>query len=122
MPRRSRQALEAAVAAAAGPAARAQACYDLALFHDNNSREAEAIPLYREALRLGLPTPVAAEAHAWLASSLMKAGAPDDAMRHAGEARRRTSDAALLAFLDGLDRRIRRRMGLAAGLSRGART
>lgn len=107
MARRSRRALEAAVASARDPAERARACYALALFHDNNGREAEAIPLYREALALGVPVAVAAEAHAWLASSLVKTGAPHDAAREALRARELTRDPALLGFLDGLDRRIR---------------
>ncbi len=47
-----------ALAAAKTKAAKAKAHYEFALFHDNNSREAEAIPHYRAALRLGLPTQI----------------------------------------------------------------
>jgi hypothetical protein len=107
-PRRSRSALEAARASAADPVLRARACYALALFHDNNSREGEAVPLYREALSLGLPAPLRAEALAWLASSLLKTGAPQAAERCAIDARGLAGDPALLAFLDRLDRRITR--------------
>ncbi|HEX3700345.1 MAG TPA: tetratricopeptide repeat protein [Phenylobacterium sp.] len=108
-PRRSRASLEAALAAAPDAGARAQACYELALFHDNNSREAEAIPLYRQAIALGLPTARRAEALAWLASSLVKTGSPDEARQRAMEARELTSDAALRLFLEGLQRRIAHR-------------
>jgi hypothetical protein len=97
------------VAVAADAGARALACYELALFHDNNSREAEAIPLYREAIALGLPSARRAEALAWLASSLMKTGSPDEARQRAMEARALTSDAALQLFLEGLHRRLARR-------------
>jgi hypothetical protein len=102
--------LEAAVEAARDPKARAQACYALAVFHDNNSREAEAIPLYRQALGLDLPEPRRAEALAWLASSLMKTGAAPEAAERALEASQLTRDKALLQFLDGLGRRIARRL------------
>jgi hypothetical protein len=108
--RRDRRALEVALEAARGPRARAQACHALAVFHDNNSREAEAIPLYREALALDLPVPTRAQALAWLASSLMKTGSAPEAAERASEARQLTADTALLQFLDGLDRRIARRL------------
>jgi tetratricopeptide (TPR) repeat protein len=101
--------LEAAVAAA-GLSERAQAHYELALFHDNNSREAEAIPHYRAALAAGLPPARRAEALAWLASSLMKTGAPDKALKLAAEARALTQEDPLREFLDGLDRRIAHRL------------
>jgi tetratricopeptide (TPR) repeat protein len=105
--RRSRAALEAAVAAASGPG-RAQAHYDLALFHENNGREAEAIPHYEAALSLDLSGPQRAECLAWLASSLYKTGRPAEALQHLATSRAETNDRKLLGFLDRLERRLRR--------------
>ena len=79
------------------------AYYQLALFHDNNSREAEAIPNYEHALRLGLSGEARAQAFAWLASSFHKTGNPRRAIRSHAQARAATSDAALKKFLDGLE-------------------
>jgi len=79
--RRSRAALEDAVDRAASARARAIALYQLALFHDNNSRESIAIPLYEKALRTGLRLDLKAQALAWLASSLYKTGRPQHALK-----------------------------------------
>ena len=84
------------------------AYYQLALFHDNNTREAEAIPNYEQALRLGLAGETRAQALAWLASSFHKIGNPRRAISALAKARAATRDAALRKFLDGLERRIRR--------------
>src|SRR5690242_2448923 len=108
-PRRSRTSLEAAVDSAKTAEARAAAEFALAVFHDNNSREAEAVPHYRAALAAGLSGARRAEALAWLASSLMKTGAPTEARTKAAEARAAARHSALTDFLDGLERRIDRR-------------
>jgi hypothetical protein len=100
--------LEAAVESASTPADRARAHYDLALFQDNNSREAEAIPHYEAALKLGLSGERKAQCLAWLASSFCKTRKFDRARRRAQAAREATSDAALLAFLNRLEVRIKR--------------
>lgn len=107
MPRRSRQALEQAVAASASGAGLARSHYELALFHDNNGREAEAIPHYEAALAHGLDGELRAECLAWLASSLYKTGRPNDALACLGEARELTESRELMKFLAGLERRVR---------------
>jgi tetratricopeptide (TPR) repeat protein len=106
--RRSRRRLEADLASARSDADRARAHYALALFHDNNSREAEAIPHYRRALALGLPTETASAAWAWLASSLWKSGAPEPALEAIARTRQETKSPQLAAFLARLERRIRK--------------
>ncbi len=106
--RRNLAQLQLAIERARTQSARASAYYLLALFHDNNAREAEAIPNYEEALRLGLSGETRAQAFAWLASSLHKTGHPRRAIRSLAQARAATRDAALKKFLDGLERRIRR--------------
>jgi tetratricopeptide (TPR) repeat protein len=88
--RRSRAALKDAVERATSSGERAIALYQLALFHDNNSREAKAIPLYEKALAIGMPTNLKAQALAWLASSLYKTGDPKRAMMQIRRARRIT--------------------------------
>jgi hypothetical protein len=107
MARRSRQALEAVVAAASSDADKAQAHYELALFQDNNGREAEAIPHYEAALAHGLHGEQRAECLAWLASSLYKTGRPGEALERLHEARGATANEALMQFLVGLERRVR---------------
>ena len=96
------------MAGARSSKARAIACYELGLFHDNNSREAQAVPFYREAVRLGLEPEGEAKALAWLASSLLKTGEPDQALRAADESLAVTRDASLERFLARLRRRIAR--------------
>lgn len=88
---------------------RALAHYRLGLFHDNNSREAEAIPHYRKAIALGLPRPIEAQAHAWLASSLYKTGYPAQAIKNLRKAAKVTTHTRLQRFLRGLELRISRR-------------
>ena len=108
--RRSRDALERALTDAASSADRARAHFAIALFHDNNSREAEAIPHYRAALEFGLSGEIEAQCHAWLASSLHKTGHSSEALQHVEQARGLADDVHLQRFLDGLQRRVRRRL------------
>ncbi len=106
--RRSLAALLRAVEKAGGDDSRALAHFELAVFHDNNSREAEAVPHYEAAIGLGLDKKRNAEALAWLASSLYKTGRPHDAMGRLRQARGEARDAKLSRFLDGIEGRIRR--------------
>jgi len=109
--RRSRAVLEAEVDRAKSLRHKAIALYRLALFHDNNTRESDAIPLYEKALKTGLDAALKAKAIAWLTSSLHKTGEPQRAMsrlRQAREIARRTKNASLQKFLDGLEARIAR--------------
>ena len=52
--RRSLASLTSALERASTRRAKARAHFELALFHDNNGREAQAIPHYRNALALGV--------------------------------------------------------------------
>jgi len=106
--RRNLNALDAQLAQARSREDRAEAHFQLALFHDNNSREAQAIPHYRSALRAGLKGERRARALAWLASSLYKTGNPQEAVKRLKESARLTSDPALTKFIQGLLRRIER--------------
>ena len=108
--RRSRRALERAIEEARTVEECAVAHYDLAVFHDNNSREAEAIPHYERALGLGLDHMTKTHALAWLASSLYKTGKLGEAGARADEALLLAQDQQLMAFLLGLRRRIMSRM------------
>ena len=109
--RRSLPSLTAALERASTPSAKSRAHYDLALFHDNNGREARAIPHYRTALALGVRPDVEAEAHAWLASSLHKTGHAAEARRQALEALSLSDDPSLRRFLVRLLSRIDRGAG-----------
>ena len=106
--RRSLVSLTAALDQATTKKAKARAHYDLALFHDNNGREAQAIPHYRKALALGISPVVKAEAFAWLASSLFKTGSHTEAASSAHQALGLTQDLSLRRFLVRLLRRIDR--------------
>lgn len=79
---------------------------ELAVFHDNNSRETEAIPYYERALDHGLDAPTRSKALVWLASSLYKTGRSTDALHRIHEARV-NADAELQRFLHGLERRLK---------------
>ena len=107
--RRKLSTLLDAVESAQSRSDKAIAYYDLGLFHDNNGREAEAIPYYEAALELGLDGATKSQALAWLASSLYKTGALDEAIRRVGQSRSLASDASLVRFLVGLEKRILRR-------------
>ena len=97
--RRSLASLTAALNRARTQSDKARAHYDLGLFHDNNGREAQAIPHYREALALDIDPAVVPEALAWLASSLHKTGHGTEASLRAGQALRLTTDSSLRGFL-----------------------
>lgn len=105
--RRSLAGLTAVLKRATTRGGQARAHYELGLFHDNNGREARAIPHYREALALGIDPAVVPEALAWLASSLYKTGQPEEALVTARRALRLTQDPSLERFLVGLLRRIK---------------
>lgn len=107
--RRSKSALEQAVEDAKSNKERAVAYYNLGLFHDNNAREAEAIPNYRKALELGLDRDTRAKALAWLASSLYKTDNPKEALQRVEESID-IADAELRRFLEGLKKRVQRVM------------
>jgi hypothetical protein len=106
MPRRHAEVLKLAVLRARSTSARARAHYHLAVFHDRNSREADAIPHYRAALRLGLPAKTRPAALAWLASSLYKTGQPKAALRCVLAAEYASPSPPPRRFLAGLKRRI----------------
>ena len=106
--RRSLAGLTAALERATTRGGQARAHYELGLFHDNNGREAQAIPHYRKALELGIDAGVVPEALAWLASSLHKTGQPTEAALRAGQALRLSTDQSLKGFLRRLLRRIDR--------------
>ena len=106
--RRSLVTLTAALDRATTTTSKARAHYDLALFHDNNGREAQAIPHYRNALALGIDPGLEAEAFAWLASSLFKTGSHTEATSSAHHALCLTQDPELNGFLVRLQRRIDR--------------
>ena len=106
--RRSLVSLTAALDQATTKKTKARAHYDLALFHDNNGREAQAIPHYRKALALGIGPDIEAEAFAWLASSLYKTGCRTEASLSAHQALSLADDSSLRQFLVRLLRRIDR--------------
>lgn len=106
MIRRNRKVLEAGIKKAKSKKLKALAYYELGLFHDNNSREREAIPNYKQALRLGLPIVLKAKALAWLSSSLYKTNNRKAAVIKCNEAFRLSRDSNLTKFLNGLKKRI----------------
>ena len=106
--RRSFATLHRRVEEAGTDGIRAVAHFELAVFHDNNGREAEAVPHYEVAIHLGLDEKRHAEALAWLASSLHKTGRPQDALGQLAQARALARDAPLRRFLVRLERRIRK--------------
>jgi tetratricopeptide (TPR) repeat protein len=107
---RNRQQLEKAIIIAKTLEAKALAYYNLGLFHDNNSREVEAIPNYKKAIKLGLNQETKAEALAWLASSLYKTGNPKDGLKKLVLSRHLTTNNKLKVFLGGLEKRIKRKL------------
>ena len=58
----------------------AEAHFWLAVSLDNRGEERAAVPAYRRALALGLPSPLQERALSWLASSLSKTGAHAEAI------------------------------------------
>ena len=109
--RRSLASLTAALEKATTEGEEAHAHYNLALFHDNNGREAQAIPHYREALALDIDPAVVPETLAWLASSLHKTSQPTEASSTARRALHLTTDPSLKGFLVRLLRRIDKATG-----------
>jgi tetratricopeptide (TPR) repeat protein len=63
------------------------AWYELAMTLDGRGLEAEAVPLYRKALRMGLPRRISRLAWTWLGSSLRKTARPQAALRCFAQAR-----------------------------------
>jgi tetratricopeptide (TPR) repeat protein len=106
--RRNLAQLEASIEQARTKRAQATAYYQLGLFHDNNNREAEAIPNYEKALRLGLTSETRGQALAWLASSLYKTRRPKLALLSLKRARSVTRSEPLRQFLQRLELRILR--------------
>lgn len=113
--RSSRKSLERAVDEAKTREERAAAHHNLAVFHDNNGREAEAIPHYESALQLGLDHMTEVHALAWLASSLYKTGRFREALAKSEESLALAQDQRLISFLLGLRRRILSRMSPSGG-------
>ena len=83
----------------------ALAYYKLGLFHDNNTRESEAIPNYEMALKLGLERNLKSKALVWLASSLYKTGKPKEALKRTRQSME-IANKDLQVFLVGLEKRI----------------
>jgi hypothetical protein len=110
MKRRTQKNLEATLNQAATAEERALVCYELGLFHDNNSREAIAIPYYEKALELGLDRATEAKALAWIASSLYKTGFAADALARI-EQSSSIAGAELTPFLSRLRKRVERLAG-----------
>ncbi len=108
--RRSRPALEGELREAETRRERAMASYQLGLFHHNNDRFGEAIPLFRDAIAMGLSNSMEARAHAWLAGSLYRNGSPGPALDHVRAARKRTKEFDLLRLLDRLEARCARKL------------
>lgn len=84
--RRWKAAIDQFESAVAAEPDSSDAWYWLAVTRDNRGQEVDAIPAYRKALELGLPTAKAARAWTWLASSLSKTGEPKKALRCLEEA------------------------------------
>lgn len=108
MQRRRARELEQALFDAQSPAAKALAHFRFSVFHDNNGREAEAIPHYRAALQLGLPKMQQAQALAWLASSYWKVGRTRQALRCIEALRHRRLSAQLSEWVRRLEVRVKR--------------
>jgi hypothetical protein len=109
MKRRTLKSLQWAIGSAPDKRGQARAFYGLGVFHDNNSREAMAIPNYQKAIRLGLGKNREAMARAWLASSFFKTGRPKQALRECERAAKIVKSASLRKFISGLEKRIRRK-------------
>jgi tetratricopeptide (TPR) repeat protein len=106
MKRRSLKQLQCAAETASGKREKALAIYELGLFHDNNSREAKAIPNYQKAIRLGLDKKYEAMARVWLASSFLKTGQPELALKEHRRAFKLAKDARLRKFVMSLEKEL----------------
>jgi hypothetical protein len=109
MKRRSLKELQGAVESATGRTKKALALYELAVFHDNNSRETVAVPIYQRAIRFGLDRKHEAMARAWLASSLYKTSRPREAQKQISGASKLAQHPRLKKFLAGLSKRIEKK-------------
>ena len=107
--RRNRRQLERDIREAMTIEEEAMAYYHLGLFHDNNGREAEAIPYYERAQQLGLDDVTRAQALGWLASSLYKIGKSQEALQKIDASLAVNQNAGMASFLVRLRRRINRR-------------
>ena len=108
--KRNLKQLEQKVNGAKSKNSKALAYYELGIFHDNNSREKEAIPNYKNALKLGLPKRVEAMTLAWLASSLYKTNKSKEALMKVRNSLEIAKEPRLIKFLLDLQRRIQRSM------------
>lgn len=88
--------------------AKAEAHFALAVFHDNNSREAAAIPHYVLALKSGLQGLDKARAHAYLASSLWKVGKSKEALKVISDSERLRMPIDLANWIGRLKQRVLR--------------
>jgi hypothetical protein len=110
MKRRSLKELQREVENATSRTKKALALYELAVFHDNNSREAVAVPFYQRAIRLGLDRKHEAMARAWLASSWYKTGRPRKAQKQISVASKLARHPRLKKFLAGLTKKIGKKL------------
>lgn len=106
MGHRTRKQLEIGIQKAKNGKEKAIAYYNLGLFHDNNGREAEAIPNYLQAIKFKLEKDLKSKALAWLASSLYKTGKPKEALKKIKQSME-IADKGLQNFLIGLEKRIK---------------
>ena len=107
---RNRKKLEETIIKAKTAEKKAKAYYNLGVFHDNNSREIEAIPHYERAIKLGFDQQTKAKALAWLASSLYKTDNSAKGFKKVKESLALTTDEKLKKFLLGLRQRIKRKL------------
>jgi tetratricopeptide (TPR) repeat protein len=106
MKRRSLKQLKCAVETASDKREKALAIYELGLFHDNNSREAAAIPNYQKAIQLGLDKNHEVMARTWLASSFLKTGQPELALKECHRAFKLAKNARLREFVMSLEKKL----------------
>jgi len=108
--RRNKKQLDTSIRLATNKQDKALAYYNLGVFHDNNSRELEAIPNYLEAIKLGLDDDTKAKALAWLASSLYKTDKPKEGFEKLKQSQEIATDKSLIKFLTGLEKRIKSKL------------
>ena|ERR1044071_7273065 len=106
MKRRNPKSLQKEIETKSNRRAKAKALYELGAFHDNNSREALAIPNYRKAIRFGLDKKHEAMTRVWLASSLYKTGNLKLALKECKRALELAKNERLQKFVQRLQRRI----------------
>ena len=106
--KRNKEQLEERIIKARNIRSKAIAYYNLAVFHDNNAREAKAIPNYLNALKFGMESKIKAKCLAWLASSLYKTNKPKAGLQRCREAMKINKDKKLQKLLIGLKKRIQK--------------